>query len=215
MRDYNDEKNKKDFKIDIKTLNQAIYNNKFINFMELYYNYLYVLSINENIETNEQYEAINNMIYFIGHIKFVFEKMMKYVENITIIFDNLKERKEFYWLLCFWGEIKIDYNYYDKKYIFKKSPKKFLFPDKNKKLKEKFTKYIIKEANEEKKDKFCSLNYYYVSEEEKNLFSQNANEEINYEGFKFNVEYWTNKNNKFDNDNVELESKLFINMLME
>ena len=212
---YNDEKNKKDFKIDIKTLNQAIYNNKFINFMELYYNYLYVLSINENIETNEQYEAINNMIYFIGHIKFVFEKMMKYVENITIIFDNLKERKEFYWLLCFWGEIKIDYNYYDKKYIFKKSPKKFLFPDKNKKLKEKFTKYIIKEANEEKKDKFCSLNYYYVSEEEKNLFSQNANEEINYEGFKFNVEYWTNKNNKFDNDNVELESKLFINMLME
>ena len=90
-----------------------------------------------------------------------------------------------------------------------------MFPDKNKKLKEKFTKYIIKEANEEKKDKFCSLNYYYVSEEEKNLFSQNANEEINYEGFKFNVEYWTNKNNKFDNDNVELESKLFINMLME
>ena len=212
---YYDEKNKKDFKIDIKTLNQAIYNNKFINFMELYYNYLYVLSINENIETNEQYEAINNMIYFIGHIKFVFEKMMKYVENITIIFDNLKERKEFYWLLCFWGEIKIDYNYYDKKYIFKKSPKKFLFPDKNKKLKEKFTKYIIKEANEEKKDKFCSLNYYYVGDEEKILFSQNANEEINYEGFKFNVEYWTNKNNKFDNDNVELESKLFINMLME
>ena len=182
--------------------------------MDLYYNYLYVLSINENIETNEQYEAINNMIYFIGHIKFVFENMMKSVENITIIFDNLKERKEFYWLLCFWGEIKKDDNY-DKKYFFKKSQKKFRFPDKNNNVRKKLTKYIIKEANEEKKDKFCSLNYYYVSDEEKELFSNNTNEEIDYKGFKFNVEYWTNKNNKFDNDNVELESKLFINMLME
>ena len=205
---------KKKFKINYKSFSNAIFNNKFNNFIDFYYLYMkFKNSINE-IETNEQFNQLELIIKTLNHIKSFFLTINGYTESFTIIFDNIKERKELYCILCFWREIKIEKNFLEKKFKYRGSKVNYMFFDKKEETKQKLSKYFLKETDEEKNEPITSINYYYTSEEEKRLFDRPNEDIINFDGFKFKVEYSFNNNNKFD-EFEKIENELIIKMLME
>ena len=189
------ETDKKNYKIDIKTLNDIIYKNPFYNFQSLIKYYLSITSL-EKINP-EQNEVLKNLIIFITDLKYIFERIKLYTNEITIIFDNFKERKQFYCLLCFLREVNKESNYYEKMFTLviprgesnMEKPLKYMIPDKNGDIKKKLDKYFLKEANEENKDQFSVLNYYYSDEEEKKLFGEENKGEVEFDEFKFKFEY--------------------------
>ena len=204
---------KKKFKINYKSFSNAIFNNKFNNFIDFYYLYMkFKNSINE-IETNEQFNQLELIIKTLNHIKSFFLTINGYTESFTIIFDNIKERKELYCILCFWREIKIEKNFFEKKFKYRGGRVNYMFFDKKDETKQKLIKYFLKETDEEKNYPITSINYYYTSEEEKRLFDRPNEDIINFDGFKFKVEYSFN-NNKFDEFD-KIENELIIKMLME
>ena len=205
---------KKKFKINYKSFSNVIFNNKFNNFMEFYYPYIKFKNNITDIESNDQFSLLELTIRTLNYIKSFFGNINYCTESFTIIFDNIKERKELYCILCFWKEIKIEKNYYEKKYKFKGGKVNYIFFDKNDETKKKLANYFLKELDEEKKDQITSLNYYYTSEEEKRLFDKKPNEVINFENFKFKVEYSFNNDNKFDEFD-KIENELINKMLME
>ena len=97
--DDKEETNKKNYKIDIKTLNEIIYKNPFYSFQSLIKYYLSTISL-EKINL-EQLEILKNLKTFIDDLKYIFDRIRTYTNEFTIIFENLKERKQFFCLLCF------------------------------------------------------------------------------------------------------------------
>ena len=210
------ETNKKNYKIDIKTLNDIIYKNPFYNFQSLIKYYLSIISL-ERINP-EQHEILRSLKTFIDDLKYIFEKITSCTNEITIVFDNIKERKQFYCLLCFLREVNKEANYYDKSFnlIIPKGdtnmekPLRFMLPDKNGDIKRKLDKCFLKEPNEENKDQFSVLNYYYMDEEEKKLFGEENKGEVEFDGFKFKFEYSC----KSEKDE-KLYDKLFNDFILE
>ena len=205
-----DEDNKPHYKIDIKTLNQMIYNNNvFDNFSNLFKNFENIFSYKE-IDDQILKDKINNMISFIDHLKKIFQFFKKFSENLTIIFDNLKEKKEFYCLLCFIREIMKEENYFDRSFNIKREKEsktlKYRFPDKDQKAKQKLSNYFLKKTNEEKKERFFLFNYYYTSEEEQKVFDE-SKKMIEFNGLKINYEY--------SNTNDDDEMKLLLDVIMD
>ena len=136
-------------------------------------------------------EYFKNLQLFFDNLKYLFGRFVKYMNKLTIILNNIKERKQFYCLLCLLGIIikeqnitKMKFKYHEKEMVFK-------LPSQEK-IKEKIEKYFIKRKNENNKD-VCSptFNSYYTSDEENRLFGdfENKKEEIQFEIFKFKIEY--------------------------
>ena len=201
---------KKIFKIDFKSFTNAIYKNKFNSFLEFYLSYLKFREMSE-IESFDQSNMLELIVNTANYIKSFFTTINNYTESFTIILDNIKERKELYCILCFWSEIKIEKNFIERKYKYRGGSVKYMFFDKNFETKKKLNNYFIKELNEEKNDQISSLNYYYTSDEERRLFEKKPNEEINFNDFKFKVEYSFNNNPEFE----KLENELIIKFLNE
>ena len=207
---------KKNYKIDIKTLNDIIYKNPFYNFQSLIKYYLNIISL-EKI-TPEQHEIIRNLITFIDDLKYIFERIILYINEITIIFDNIKERKQFYCLLCFLREVNREANYSDKSFTLiipkgdsnMEKPVRFMLPDKNGDIKKKLDKYFIKELNDESREQFSVFNYYYTDEEEKKLFGEENKGEVEFDEFKFKFEYSTESEK-----DEKLYEKLFDDFILE
>ena len=193
---------KKNYKIDIKTLNESIFNNfpVFNDFFDFFVQ-LTKLDINSTDVIEEQFKNLNSLKFFYNHLKKIFEDLNKYFNEITIIFYELKERKEFYLLFKFYEENKDEKNY-DKYRIPNKTEGSFLSTTKLKKLKKFFSNHCIKEENEEKKEIPFSLNDYYISEDEIRIFGEPGKEktEVELGKFKFKIEY---KNNKKKGNNDE------------
>ena len=170
-------------KLDMKTLKEVIYKNKSIGDITYILKYMTLDSQKEyNQDTKDFLKIIEDFCRSLENFFYVLEK-----EKITIILNDIKDRKEFFCLLNLLKAIKEDCH--DKR-IFK-------FTDKGGIKEEKYTipnfsglfgPYFLKEKNEEEDKEFSSVfNYYYTSEEENKLFGKLGEE-------KSVIEFKTTKN---------------------
>ena len=155
-------------KLDMKTLKEVIYKNKSIGDITYILKYMTLDSQKEyNQDTKDFLKIIEDFCKNLENFFYILEK-----EKITIILNDIKDRKEFFCLLNLLKAIKEDCQ--DKR-IFK-------FTDKAGIKEEKYTipnfsglfgPYFLKEKNEEEDKEFSSVfNYYYTSEEENKLFGK-------------------------------------------
>ena len=186
---------KKNYKIDIKSLNEYIYKNQFDSYFN-FFNHLIKTTTNSNheIESSQpnQYNDMRKIILFKEHLTKLFESIKHYIEVFTLIFSDIKERKEFYCLLYFFEEFQKEENLAD--YIINKEKKiQFFSHEKFKNLKQNLGLYFIQEQSElkTKDDIYTVFNYYYSSEDEIKMFGEYGKEknEIKFGKYKFNVEY--------------------------
>ena len=205
----------KEFKIDIKTLNDAIFKNLYGDVACLIREYIIIMKRNE--VNNAQFESFKLLMNFINNLKIIFEQIKKLNGKITFIFDTLKEKKQFYCLLIFLREInnKLDYSEKILTLTFNNNNKKFKFmvPDKNNKIRSSLINYFIEEKNENNQNVFGAFNYYYTNKEEMDLFGEGEkNKEISFDGYKFKIEYsYNNKNTIYENGGIK--NKLFNQMI--
>ena len=213
-------KPKKIFKIDFKTLNDALFRNQFSDIISFIRQYLIIIS--SEIITQEQFENFNIMLNFIETIKYIFDRLNQYSKEITIILDNYKEKKQFYCLLLLLKEVKKEASYYEKVFnISLKNEKdkiksaRLRIPDKKGAIQKEIGKYFLKEQNEEKRDFYWTFNYYYTSKEEKKLFDEGKDgKEIDFDDFLFKIEYSDAYNNN-ESDNEKIEYKMFEDFIFE
>ena len=205
----------KEFKIDIKTLNDAIYKNIYGDTPCLIREYIIIMKRSE--VNNEQLDAFKLLMNFITNLKNIFEKIKNFNGKITFVFDNLKEKKHFYCLLYFIREMNTKINFQEKTLTLSNNNKKFRFmvPDKNNNIKNNMRNYFIEEENEDKQKVFGAFNYYYSNKEEMELFGETEiNKEIIFDNYKFKIEYSCNsKKSVYEKDGVK--NKLFNQMIFE
>ena len=213
----------KNYKIDIKTLNEILYKNINIDdFTHLFYIYNDIIEINDKKELNsEEYSNLGLFKNFNDNLKSIFKEVPQFSnESLTIMFNNIKERKEFFCLLMYLREINKDGNTEEINFKYRERPIKFIFSDKEHIIKKKLDKYFLKEMNEEKKEKYSVFNYYYTSKEEIELFGEPGSERdeakrktvINFDKYRFKVEYTCynqNKNNEEETKGDEFWDYLF------
>ena len=185
--------NNKNYKIDIKSLNEYIYKNQFDSYFN-FFNHLMKTTTNSNheIESSQpnQYNDMRKIILFKEHLTKLFKSINH--EKFTLIFSDIKERKEFYCLLYFFEEFQKEENLAD--YTLNQEKKiKFFSHEKFKNLKQNLGLYFIQEQSElkTKDDIYTVFNYYYSSEDEIKMFGQYGKEknEIEFGKYKFKVEY--------------------------
>ena len=191
------DKDKKYIKIDIKSLNEYIYKNHllFDNY-DNFFNHLIKTSTSSTEIDQTQYLNMRRIISFKEHLTKLFESLNNDKKEFTIIFSDIKERKEFYCLLNFFEEMQNKNNLIDYNLAKQKEKIKFLSSDKFKILKQNLGLYYIQEKSELKQnDDFYTLfNYYYSSEDEKEIFGEYGKEknEIKFGKYKFKIEYLDN-----------------------
>ena len=179
----------KNYKLDIKSLNEVIYKNKSAEDITFILKYL-MLEENQQINA-EIIDYIRYLGFFFNNLKYLFERFNKYIKNLTIIFNNIKERKQFYCLLCVLRIISDETNNINMTFYYHDKPMGFKLPNQER-IKEKIGNYFIKKKNENDKDVISTtFNNYYTSDEEMKLFGsfENRKEEIRFERYKFKIEY--------------------------
>ena len=179
----------KSYKLDIKSLNEVIYKNKSAEDITFILKYL-MLEENQQINA-EIIDYIRFLGIFFNNIKYLFDRFNKYTKNLTIIFNNIKERKQFYCLLCVLRVINDETNYINMTFSYHDKPMGFKLPNQER-IKEKIGNYFIMKKNENDKEVISTtFNSYYTSDEEMQLFGsfENSKEEIRFERFKFKIEY--------------------------
>ena len=188
------DKDKKYTKIDIKSLNAYIYKNhlSFDNYAS-FFNHLIKTSTSSTEIDQNQFKNIQRIISFKEHLTKLFESLKNDKKAFTIIFSDIKERKEFYCLLYFFEEMQNESNFTEYTLTKTKDKITFLSYDKLKILKQNLGLYFIKEKSELKQedDFYTVFNYYYSSEDEIKMFGEYGKEkdEIKFGKYKFNIEY--------------------------
>jgi len=188
------DKDKKYTKIDIKSLNAYIYKNhlSFDNYAS-FFNHLIKTSTSSTEIDQNQFKNIQRIISFKEHLTKLFESLKNDKKAFTIIFSDIKERKEFYCLLYFFEEMQNESNFTEYTLTKTKDKITFLSYDKLKILKQNLGLYFIKEKSELKQedDFYTVFNYYYSSEDEIKMFGEYGKEkdEIKFGKYNFNIEY--------------------------
>ena len=191
------EKDKKYTKIDIKSLNDYIYKNhlSFDNYSD-FFNHLIKTSIGSTELDLNQKKSIQRIISFEEHLTKLFKSLNNDKKEFTIIFSDIKERKEFYCLLKFFEEMQNNNNFKDYEIPKQKEKIKFLSSEKFKTLKQNLGHYFYQEKSELKQndDFYTVFNYYYSSEDERNMFGEYGKEkdEIKFGKYKLKIEYLDN-----------------------
>jgi len=185
-----EESKDKSYKIDIKTINEVIFKNKGVEDLTYLFRF-FSLDIQGKDLSSEITEYLKNVKVFFDNLKKTFKYLRENIKEITIIINNLKERKEFYCLmqvLMFVDEnsdINYTYNYHGNK-------NSIFLPDKEE-LRKKIQDYFLKEQNEDEKEILSVYNYYYTSDEEKNYFGEiGEKKNINncaFGNYHFNIEF--------------------------
>ena len=131
-------------------------------------------------------------------MKKTFEYLSDNMKEITIIINNVKERKEFYCLMqiLIFLENKESYkNYSYKKYSnmpYLDKRESINLPKKEE-LKKRIQDYFLKEKSEDEQEILSDYNYYYTSDDEKDHFVEIGNEEniknCEFGEYKFNIEF--------------------------
>ena len=170
------------YKIDFKSLSYSILSKDFCCFSFYLKEYIIFNNIPDDAELPSDIKnRKNNLKIVLQRIENIFNDCLLDINNkITFIINNIKERKEFYILLCIYQWIKEKNNI--------------------KKIKEKIYKHFLKGINEKNEEIINKMNYYYLSEEEIEIFGEPGKEkkEIEFEKFEFEIEYSDNNENFFD-----------------
>ena len=177
-------------KLDMKTLKEIIYKNQSIDITDIL---KYITLKTSKVQPSEINDFLKKMEDFCKNLKIIFqifEKQKK--QKITIILNNIKERKEFFYLLNIIKEIKeneMKENSQKKEFKIKSKDqiKTFIIPDFKNNLLE---SYFLKEKNESNEEISSIFNYYYTSEEENALFGELGKEKVEEISFEiFSVSY--------------------------
>ena len=200
-------KQEKNYKFDMSSLNEILFKNKNIENLSFLIKYF---SLKKESSDNEAY--LNDLNCFFNNLHYIFEKIKESKNKITIKFNNIKERKEFFCTLCLLNLNRKNFQFYEEenngKKIFNSYEKE---KDKDKeKQKEKKTKFSLPNSDELKKqlepyflktkmkdeinkeqELSCVFDYYNTSDEEKKLFGEfdEKKEEIQFLGYSFKIEY--------------------------
>ena len=186
------------YTFDMASLNEIIFKNTPIDNLTFLFTYFY-LENGQSISSEIRDHYLNNINMFFKNLKKIFNTFKDLNNNITIRFKNIKERKEFYCILCLYEILNNKNNYENLKFIYhhKNREKEDLeyknFPKKEI-IKDKLCEYFLKKTNE-KNQEVCSFvfDYYYTSEEEEKIFGdfEYKDEPITIEfcGIKFKIEY--------------------------
>ena len=170
------------YKIDFKSLSYSILSKDFCCFSFYLKEYIIFNNIPDDAELPSDIKnRKNNLKIVLQRIENIFNDCFLDINNkITFIINNIKERKEFYILLCIYQWIKEKNNI--------------------KIIKEKIYKHFLKGINEKNEEIINKMNYYYLSEEEIEIFGEPGKEkkEIEFEKFEFEIEYSDNNENFFD-----------------
>jgi hypothetical protein len=191
------DKDNKYIKIDIKSLNEYIYKNhlSFDNYTNFFNHLIKTRTSSTEIEL-DQYKNIKKIILFKDHLTKLFENLNNDKKEFTIIFSDIKERKEFYCLLNFFEVMQSKNNFIDYQLSKSKDTINFLSSDNFKILKKNLGLYYIHEKSELKQEDtfFTVFNYYYSSEDEIKMFGEYGKEknEIQFGKYKFKIEYLDN-----------------------
>ena len=185
MKDKNDNK---EYSFDMKSINEVIYRNRGMEDIQSLFKFLSIKNFDKL--STEVFDYCKNIEYFFKYLKKIFDSFKN--KNITIRFKNIKERKQFYWLLCILSCAKNENDY--ESYSTEDKTKNLKLPN-SEIIKKKLENYFLKEKNENNDDILSIYNYYYTSEEEKQIFNKNP---INFGEYTFNIEYEYDKNNSWN-----------------
>ena len=179
---------KKNYKFDMKSLNEIFFKNKLAEDLTFLCKFC---SINDDQQiSTDILEYLTNLIRIFDNIKYIFTRFKDYTNQITIKFTNIKERKEFYCILCILEVIINNKNYVGMKFNYHNAPKMFNLPSKDI-LMRKIGAYFLKKMDEDNKE-VCStvIDYYYTSREEKEIFGDFEKQKIiKFGPFTFGIEY--------------------------
>ena len=181
------------YKIDIKTLNEIIFKNKGIEDLTYLFRFLSLEIENKDLST-EITDYLNNVKSFFENLKKTFKYLGENMKEITIVINNVKERKEFYCLMKVFEFIEDGKSY--KTYTYKyhgNNNNSIILPNKEE-LKKRIQDYFLKEYNEDEKEILSVYNYYYnKNDDEKEKFGEIGVEKniknCKFGSFTFNIEF--------------------------
>ena len=180
---------RKNYKFDMKSINEIFFKNKSAEDIRFFLKYL-TLKNGQTI-TTDIIEYLKNLGMICNNIKYLFGRLNNYIKELTIIFNNIKERKEFYCLLSILGVLLEDKNNSALKFLYHEKEMEFKLPSQDG-IRKKLEPYFIKKLDENNKEiSSPTFNFYCTSEEEKDLFGdfENRKSQIVFEKLKFNIEY--------------------------
>ena len=108
---------------------------------------------------------------FCDILKKTFKCLKDNMKEITkiIVINNVKERKEFYYLMQVLMFVEDEKSFKKYSYLYHESHNSILLP-KREELRKKMQEYFLKEQNEDGKEILSVYNYYYIY-----IFSKNIN----------------------------------------
>ena len=190
-----DKNNDKNYTIDMKTINEIIFKNKGaedISFLGKY------LSLNENITTvnkSDFEDYLEPLKLIFNNLLIVFDLFQTLKNPLKVKIESIKERKEFYCLLCVYDILKNE-GIKTQEYQQKENNNKKIYLKKKAEFKNKLELYFMKDKNENNEDVYCVFNYYYTSDNEQKIFGDFKDKEITYTenntNFKCKLEYSKN-----------------------
>ena len=183
--------------IDFKSLNYLILNRYFSSFSLFYKEYNFFNSIPKNAESLKIKESniYKHIEIILGRIKNFLNSIIEIENEVTFVINNIKERKEFYFLLCIYQLIRENDKLLLKnenldKHFLKEITKQNKENDDNEESIENEESEIMDE-NKKIEEDIKKINYYYLSPEEIEIFGEpgKENKKIKFKEFKFKIEY--------------------------
>ena len=183
--------------IDFKSLNYLILNRYFSSFSLFYKEYNFFNSIPKNAESLKIKESniYKHIEIILGRIKNFLNSIIEIENEVTFVINNIKERKEFYFLLCIYQLIRENDKLLLKnenldKHFLKEITKQNKENDDNEESIENEESEIMDE-NKKIEEDIKKINYYYLSPEEIEIFGEPGKEKkkIKFKEFKFKIEY--------------------------
>ena len=180
---------KKNYIFDMKSINEIFFKNK--NAEDIRFFLKYLTLENGQIITTDIIDYLKNLGMVCNNIKYLFGRFHSYINEMTIIFNDIKDKKQFYCLLSIFDVLLKDKNNSLLKFLYHEKEMEFKLPSQNE-IRKKLECYFIQKKDENNKEILSpTFNYYYTSEEEKELFGdfENRKSQIIFEQLKFNIEY--------------------------
>ena len=183
--------------IDFKSLSYLILNRYFSSFSLFYKEYNFFNSIPKNAESLKIKESniYKHIEIILGRIKNFLNSIIEIENEVTFVINNIKERKEFYFLLCIYQLIRENDKLLLKnenldKHFLKEITKQNKENDDNEESVENEESEIMDE-NKKIEEDIKKINYYYLSPEEIEIFGEPGKEKkkIKFKEFKFKIEY--------------------------
>ena len=181
------------YKIDIKTLNEIIFKNKGIEDLTYLFRFL-SLEIEDKDLSTEIIDYLNNVKSFFDNLKKTFIYLSKNMEEITIVINNAKERKEFYCLMKVFEFVEDGKSYIKYTYRYHGNNNNSIILPNKEELRKRIQDYFLKEKNEDEKEILSVYNYYYnKNDDEKDKFGEIGVEKniknCIFGSFIFNIEF--------------------------